>query len=206
MSDSGSADWSRIPPQGHAVQYYRSDEELLRLLTRYVGSALVSGDVAVVIGTRAHRTALDRRLAARGFDVTIARGEGRYISLDAQATLDRFVSDTGEIDGLRAHTVISELLDRASGVVAADGGPARVFAFGEMVALLVAQRRADAAIALEEVWNTLATIYAFTLACGYPMSVFTARHAASFVRICGQHTHVFHASDRDRAEAADCAT
>ncbi len=206
VGKSSAADWSRIAPHGHSVQFYNNDEQLLRLLTRYIGSALVSGDVAVVVATRAHRIALDRRLAARGLDVSIARAEGRYRTADAQAMLDAFISATGAIDELRAQTVVSELLNDACRVMAGDACAARVYAFGEMVALLMAQANAEAAIALEEIWNALAKTYAFTLCCAYPMNVFTARHAAPFVRICGQHTQVFHASDARRATAADPVT
>lgn len=86
-----------------------------------------------------------------------------------------------------------------------DGERARVFAFGEMVALLAAQEGPEAALALEEIWNALGEAFRFTLCCGYPMAGFTQRHAAGFVRICGLHSHVFHATDLRVAEAADRA-
>ena len=61
-----------------------------------------------------------------------------------------------------------------------------------MVALLWAEGRIDAALQLEEMWNRLAEIYSFSLCCAYPMSGFLGNpHAAPFLKICAQHTHVF---------------
>ena len=187
-SDSRAPDWSRVPQRGHGVQFYRSDNQLLRLLTRYVGSALVGGDVALVVATRSHRRGLERRLATRGLDVSIARRENRYLACDAAAMIDKFVQ-LGGVDVDRARYAVRPLLARACAVRRADG-PLRVFAFGEMVALITA----DEAIKLEEVWNSLAAEFNFTLCCAYPMAMFGPPHAAPFVRICGMHTHVFHAT------------
>ena len=179
------------------MQFYHDDAELLRVLTRYVGTALVGGDVAIVVATGPHRIALDHRLAARGLDVSVARGEGRYVTIDAQTLLDTFLI-AGRVDTRKALGVVGEVLTRACSMQNVDGGPAHVFAFGEMVALVTAQRDPEEAVRLEEVWNTLGNAYDFTLCCGYPMATFSPRHAAPFVRICGLHTHVFHASHRNR--------
>jgi MEDS: MEthanogen/methylotroph, DcmR Sensory domain len=201
VSSIASPDWSRVPERGHGVQFYLHDQELLRLLSRYVGTALIGGDVAVVVATRAHRRALDQRLAANGLDVAVARAQGRYLVADAQATLDKFVVG-GRVDRVRAETVVGALLRRANRVTDDDGRPARVFAFGEMVALLTASSGPEEALALEAVWNGLASTYAFTLCCAYPMGSFSQRHAASFVRICATHTHVFHASEAQHRTTA----
>src|SRR5581483_5018346 len=194
LSDAAAPDWSRVPPCGHGVQFYRDDDQLVRLLARYVGSALIGGDVALVVARRRHRTALDRRLAARGLDVAVARREGRYITADAQKMIDAFLVD-GRVDAAAARGAVLELLNRAAAASDGDGGPAQVFAFGEMVSLLVEQGGPDQAIRLEEVWNSLLASHNFTLCCGYRMADFSARHAAPFVRICAMHSHVFHAPD-----------
>lgn len=193
VSDSVVADWARVPVGGHGVQFYHTDEQLLRRLTRYVGTSLVGGDVAIVVATRLHLATLERRLAARGLDLSVARGEGRYVTADAQTMLEQLLTD-GCVDEPKALSVLNALIRGVCGRLNADGEPVRVFAFGEMVALLAAQEGHEEAVRLEELWNTLSGVYTFTLCCGYPMSVFGPRHAAPFVRICGTHSHVFHAS------------
>lgn len=206
MSYIETADWSRVPDRGHGVQFYSDDSQLISLLARYVGTALVTGDVAIVLATKAHRAALDQLVRARGLNLDIPIREGRYIALDAQQALDRMLCGD-RIDELKARTVIGALLRRALATPADDGGIPRVAAFGELVALLINSSRPDEALRLEEIWNVLASQYPFRLCCAYPMNGFTQRHAASFVRICAQHSHVFHAAEsHHRAEAADRAT
>ena len=165
------------------------------MLTRYVGTALVNGDSAVIVASKTHRAALERRLTQRGFTVAVPRSTGRFVTLDAQATLDKFTSGK-TVDERKARIVLGAVLRQAAQAPAADGGLARLFAFGEMVALLFADGQPDEAMRLEEIWNSLAREHAFTLCCAYPMSVFSPRHAAAFMRICAQHSHVFPASTR----------
>ena len=73
-------------------------------------------------------------------------------------------------DPARFAEVVGGLIER---VRAASGSEARgVAAFGEMVALLWMEGKADAAIRIEELWNDLARTHAFSLRCAYPMSSF----------------------------------
>jgi hypothetical protein len=181
-----AADWSSVGAHGHAVQFYQTDGHLLDLLTRFIGTALVTGDVGIVIATKAHRDGLTKRFKARGLNVNVAREQGRFVSLDASATLSRFMID-GRPDERRFRDVIGGLLQD----VASRGERNRIAAFGEMVALLWAEGRAESALELEEMWNTLANEHTFCLCCAYPMNGFGNRHAAPFMKICAQHSHVF---------------
>ena len=191
-----SADWSTVGPCSHAVQFYENDGHLLDLLMRFAGPALVAGDVAIVIATRPHRDGLTKRLRANGLDVDVPRRQGRFIALDATATLGKFCRD-GVIDPQAFHEVIGGLMDK----IAATGERRRIVAFGEMVALLWAGGRAEAAIQLEQLWNDLGRRYAFSLCCAYPMHGFGHGHAAAFMKICAQHSHVFAAARANSAAA-----
>jgi len=77
----------------HTVQFYQNDGFLIDELTRLVGTALISGDAAIIIATEAHRHALAQNLAARGLNVTRATVEGRFVSLDAEETLKMCIRD-----------------------------------------------------------------------------------------------------------------
>jgi MEDS: MEthanogen/methylotroph, DcmR Sensory domain len=184
---SNQPEWSKVSDHAHFVQFYEDEAALVPLLSRYVGSALVAADAAIVVAPESLRERIAGHLAGLGLDVAVARAQDRYLDLDAAASLRHIVRD-GAPEAARFIAFAERLIDRAAGV------GRRVAVFGSMVDLLCAQGEIEAAIRLEELWNELARRRAFTLACGYRMSRFSnARHAAPFVRICSQHSHVFSA-------------
>jgi len=173
---------------GHSVQFYESDAFLLDEVSHFVGSALEEGNVALVIATRAHRAGLDERLRTRGLDLALAARHGRYVRLDAFDTLAQFLV-AGWPDARRFAIVMDSVMNRA--VLHSTGSPPRVAAFGEMVALLCAEGRADAAIRLEELWNDLARRHSFDLHCAYSMSLFDQTDDEAVLRkICAEHSRV----------------
>jgi len=172
----------------HVVQFYRDDVPLIEELSRTVGTWLVSGDAAIVIATEAHRKALARELKARGFDVSRPFREGRYASLDAAEVLSQFMVD-GMPDRQRFIRRIGGAITRARAACKSD--QRHIVAFGEMVALLWADGKQEAAIRLEELWNELAKEHSFSLRCAYPLNGFYKNeHGDLFKRICAEHSAV----------------
>jgi len=143
------------------VQFYRAEEELAAQAGGYLLGAVGDGGVALVIGTRPHREALEAKLAAAGVDVARARADGDYLAMDAAETLSGVASgDTADPAGFEE--VAGGLIRRAT----SRHRPVRVF--GELVALLWQAGQVTAAIELEEMWTGLAHRYPFGLWCGYP--------------------------------------
>jgi PAS domain S-box-containing protein len=172
----------------HTVQFYREDRSLVEALTQYIGTALTTGDAAVVIATGAHNAALLRELTANGFDIAKAVAEGRYQSFEASDVLLQIMAD-GMPDELKFTSLVRGIIDQAASAAKRDRPCVAVF--GEMVALLWAEGKHEAAIRLEELWNALARTHSFSLRCAYPMSGFGERsHGASFTRICAEHSAV----------------
>jgi hypothetical protein len=64
----------------------------------------------------------------------------------------------------------------------------RVVLFGEMVAVLWAQKKYDAAIQLEQLWNELTRMHPFYLCCAYPAQEFGENSVAYRAAICAEHT------------------
>lgn len=173
-------------PHAHSAQFYEDDAFLLDELNRYIGPALVSGDVAIVIATAAHQEALAARLRQSGVNLDAVRTLGRYIALDAADTLAKLMVD-GWPDATRFAEHIGGVMDQAT-AAAAHG---RITAFGEMVALLWHDGNPEAAIRLEELWSELAGRYSFQLHCAYPMSLFsTVADCESMARVCAAHSAV----------------
>jgi signal transduction histidine kinase len=180
--------WHDAGATGHTVQFYSDDSFLLDSLSQFVGSALVAGDIAIIIATKEHRDGLARRLSDRAVNVSKATLDGRYIALDAAEALSRFMHNDLPDPEAFAATIGSEISRAATSAARSN---TRVVAFGEMVALLFAEGRADAAIRLEQLWNDLARQHAFSLRCAYPINTFRdAAHAAPFLKICSEHSAV----------------
>src|SRR6185295_1252417 len=72
-------------------------------------------------------------------------------------------------------------------------------AFGEMVALLWAEEKSEAAIRLEGLWNDLGKRQSFSLFCAYPLKGFRgADHSEPFAHICQAHSRVIPAETYGR--------
>ena len=180
--------WRESDRQAHVVQFYEDDSFLVTEVSRFVGTALGAGDCAVVIATKAHREAIAKRLAANGLNIGVAIKQGRFINLDAVDTLAQLMI-AGEPDVGRFTSVIADVIVRAK--KAAGRQDARVATFGEMVALLWAEGKKEAAIRLEQLWNSLAEAHTFSLYCAYPINGFSRRDSSEpFSKICAEHSSV----------------
>jgi PAS domain S-box-containing protein len=168
----------------HLVQFYATDEFLVETVCAFLVPALRDGDAAIVAATGAHRQAFDSALAHAGIDVAAAVREGRYLAFEAADLLSQFMV-AGSPDATRFRDTIGAVMDYASG----DGREIRVY--GEMVALLYDDGDSASALALEDLWNDLASEHAFKLLCAYPMRFFEDElDAPVFKHICDQHSAV----------------
>ncbi|HET9838002.1 MAG TPA: PAS domain S-box protein [Candidatus Angelobacter sp.] len=183
-------DWDALLPGGHGVHgvhFYEDDAFLLDGLSRFIGSAIAAGDSALVVASQAHGNSLYQRLKQGGLDLAVAAEQGRFMLLDASEALDKFMVD-GHPDASRFEEVIGVLVERLAN---RNGEPQRLAVFGEMVALLWAEGRKEAAIELEQLWNRLAEKHTFQLHCAYPLALFAnAGDSEGVERICAEHTQV----------------
>jgi len=164
------------------VQFFDEDDRLVETVSRFVLESIESGCSCLAIATAEHRKAIDRNLHSAGFDVATLIAQYRYIPLNARAVLSTFMLG-GQPDQQRFHLNMDLLIRQ----VAARGQP--VCIFGEMVAVLLAERHAAAALRLEELWNELSRQHDFTLFCAYP-SCDLARDARLHRLICAVHSSV----------------
>jgi hypothetical protein len=176
----------RTEPQdaGHVVQFYGQEEELADQVAGYLGDALRGVGVAVVIATAAHRRAFEARLTQGGADLSAAARKGTYLALDARDTVDALMTG-GQLDGDRFERVIGGLIRRAG----RRGRPVR--AYGEMVAVLWDDGLVNAAVQLEEMWESLGLRHSFSLFCGYPARAMSGEgHLEAFAEVCRLHRAV----------------
>jgi PAS domain-containing protein len=186
--DETLAAWRESDQQAHIVQFCEDDSFLVSEVSRLVGTAIGAGDCAVIIATKAHREAIAHRLATNGLNTAVAIRQGRFVSLDAAETLAKFMS-AGEPDPEQFTAVIGDVFVRAKKATGREN--ARLAAFGEMVALLWAEGKKEAAIRLEQLWNSLAETHTFALHCAYPIKGFSRSDSSElFSEICAEHTSV----------------
>jgi PAS domain S-box-containing protein len=172
----------------HLVQLYSDDGLLLDVLCRFIGGAIAVGEGGVVIATKAHLEGLGARLRKLGFDTATAISQGRYIPVDAEETLPRIMAN-GQVDETRFNEIVGDFLTRAR--TAADCPDSRIAVFGELVALLWADGKAQEALRVEGLWNDLARKHFFSLLCAYPITGFdNDRHIEPFLNMCAQHSGV----------------
>jgi MEDS: MEthanogen/methylotroph, DcmR Sensory domain len=179
-----TAFWAELSACEHFVQVYESDNVFLATLANFICGGLERGDAAIVIATEAHREALEARLVASGIDVDTCIDEDRYIALDAEQTLGRFMVNGWPDEDLFV-SVIQGILRQARGSEARD-----VIAFGEMVALLWARGYSEATVRLEHLWQEICEKKLFQLFCAYPKIGFTEDPAVSIARLCDLHSKV----------------
>ena len=171
----------------HVVQFYGHDGELAERVSDYLRGALDGGGVAIVIATPEHRSEFEARLAQAGADLAAAQADGRYLALDARATLREIlagdVQESPVLDGGAFDRVVGSLIRQA----AAPGRP--VLAYGELVALLWDDGLVSAAVQLETLWVELSRTQPFSLFCGYRADSVT-RDIDAFAEVCRLHQAV----------------
>jgi PAS domain S-box-containing protein len=177
-------DWSEMNECDHFVQFYEKDEFLVDSVSGFVAAALSDGQASVIIATTEHRNAIQRKLAACGVDVADSIESGRYVVLDAEEALSRFM-----IDGVPDPRRFSETVGVVIAQLASSG--CRIHAFGEMVAILWAEGNREGAIRLEELWNELGKRHRFCLFCAYPIAGFRdGSDQLPFGSVCSCHSRV----------------
>jgi PAS domain S-box-containing protein len=171
-------------PHEHVVQFYENDAYLIAKLAEYLVAGFEQGETGVVIATPEHRQALARTLNEKGLKPEGLELKGLLILLDARETLNRLLRDDYP-DETRFREVIEGILQ--SSVTPRK----RVRAYGEMVALLWAEGKENAAVRLEEFWEDILGGGSASLLCAYPIRGMSGSASLRpFRDICDRHTHV----------------
>ncbi len=184
LTTSGTgADLGHLAPRDQLVQFYADEPVLLDTLESFITSGLSGGESAIVIATGEHLAAVDARLKAAGVSLTIAKARDRYIPINAQDLLARFMSG-GWPDEERFTRAMVALLDRAS------AGGSRVRVFGEMVALLWSKGQDAATLRLEQMWHDLCRAHDFSLFCAYPRDILKGDDETKLRELCESHARI----------------
>ena len=172
----------------HEVAFYRDDASLVAGVARFIEVALWTGSAVIVMATESHRDSLLLSLRTHGLDIGPAIEQGRYIALDAAATLSTFMFNDIP-NPVRFLKQLDDLIVTAA--AAAKGEQPRVAVFGECVHLLWAQGNVEAAIQVEKLGNQLPKTCDLDILCGYSLGgVQGEMDTHIFQRICAEHSAV----------------
>jgi len=185
--------WGEVAPCDHIVQIYESDAVFIDTLAGFVGNGINSGDCCIVIATRSHLDALDRRLTSFGVRIDTLVEDKRYLPLDAEEMLAKFMVN-GWPDEQLFINMVSQLIESCRNT------KRRIRAFGEMVAILWAQGHSGATVQLEHLWNKFCEKETFCLFCAYPKTGFTGDINSSVNHICDQHSKIISGSESQITE------
>jgi hypothetical protein len=165
----------------HVVQLFDTVESLGETVANFVSEGLGADDVVLIVARPDAWTNIADRLERSAVDVARAMDRRRLVVLDAAQTLSKFTRQSWPDSG-RFDSVIG-------GPVAELAGRGRLRIYGEMVDVLAADAQFRAAIALEDLWNDLATRIPFTLFCGYSAVHFGSERSSEALRlICRCHS------------------
>ena len=173
------------PPgiEGHDVQFYRTDEYLIKSVVGFLSDGIRAGQPIIVIATEAHRRAFVEGLQKRGLDPDKLYSGQLSVLLDARETLNAFMESSipnRELFYATVGSVFERLVEKRYYLV--------VRAYGEMVDLLYKDGNAEGAILVEQLWNELANHYKYSLLCGYCIDNFLHEAGVEgFKRVCDHH-------------------
>jgi hypothetical protein len=202
MNVRGTATWTAFVESAqssdHAVQLYDDVGELARTVAAFLDAGFDVGAPALVIATADHRRHFEESLAAAGRDVAELERRGLLRQADAEELLDAFMD--GDLPSPeRFATVVGREVDE----LAARSPERTIRAFGEMVDVLWKRGQERAAIALEELWNELASTRSFALLCGYHLDLFDLEiQQNALPKVFGAHTHARPIAEPSRLAAA----
>ena len=178
-----AVDWRDVDRVGHFVQFYRDDDFIVSIISKYLMHGIRLGDKCVVVATPKHIKKIENTLSRslRGLFQTVQE-DGLFIAFDAEDVLAEFmVGDTP--DAVLFEKKVAPILETTP--------DARTRIFGEMVAILVARGNPAAAVELERLWNQMRLKYAFSLFCAYPIEDLANSNAGDhFSDICCNHSSV----------------
>lgn len=167
----------------HLVQFYDDESFVIENVSYLSAKALAAGDSSVLMATQRHLEQIRERLVSCALDLDALQESGRYIPVAAAEALSQFMvggyPDEAKFDELIGGTIRGAAENSANGFV---------FAFGEMVALLCNAHNPDAAVCLEQLWNSLAKRNRLSLYCAYSLSSLGSEpDVDALIQICAAH-------------------
>jgi predicted kinase len=184
--------WGELAVCEHLVHVYRSEMELLDMLSGYAGTAMAKGNVTIIIATKPHLKELKKRLENLAIHVDALIKADQYLPFVAEECLDKFMVN-GMPDETLFNNMISEILKKARKY------NRNIYAFGEMVALLWDEGNKKATVKLEQLWDDLCRKESISLLCAYPKTHLEGKET-EVDEICCAHSRIITTAEKTLTE------
>jgi hypothetical protein len=149
------------PPKTHMVYPYSSFEQIVPVVARFAGEGIARGQSIVLMVTREHRDSIVESLFQASIDARGLEDEGRLIFLDAGKSTLLHDAPSPEIFDAFVGAAVRR------GIASAPSGKVRVY--GETVNQMCSCGSAEAAVQMEELWNSLAESQYVPVLCSYSL-------------------------------------
>ena len=177
-------------PSTHTVQLFDSQLSRATRIAGYVRDGLEAGGNVLLVATPTNWRSTAAILEHNGVSIDALVASGRLTVLDAAQTLARFMSGNSP-DAAKLEAVMGPLVARLV------EQPGRLYVYGEMVDVLAEAGNYRGAHRLEQLWNSMASVTAFDLFCGYTSAHFGDQRTATALKaICAIH-HCVHSDATD---------
>jgi len=179
--------WGEIADCKHIVQIYENDDVLIDTLMGFLVSGINIEDCCIVIATGDHLKLLENHLEAYGLDCESLAAEGRYMPVNAEKLLSRFL-----VNGCPN----KELYIQSAREIMAKGRETKrmIRMFGEMSSLLWSMGHKTTVLEMEHLANDFCERESVCLFCAYSKEIFQGDSGPFTANICAAHNKLISGS------------
>jgi len=173
---------AEAPAGRHFAQIHRDRDSLSESVYAYLEGGIRRGESVIVIADPELRDGLLNRLSQNKIHPQAVSHSGQLDVLDATKVMAGFMPDSGLPEWSRFRATLAPIVSR----VLPSGRGLRICT--QMSSMLWITGNTETAIHIEELWNSLARLYTFSLYCGYTLDTHSEQSYAGPLEEIG-HTH-----------------
>ncbi len=169
------------PPKTHMVYPYSDFGQIVPVVARFAAEGIARGESIVLMVTDEHREAIIESLVQASVDARGLEEDGRLIFLDA--------GKNNLLHGAPSPEAFDAFVGGAvrRGIASAPAGKVRVY--GETVNQMCSCGSAEAAVQMEELWNSLEESQYIPVLCSYSLDALRPIGQDLRDRISQAHSH-----------------
>jgi len=185
--------WGDLAFYDHVLQVYETEEIFIEAFAGFIRTGIHIGDCCILVANETHLAAINDRLETQGIDTVEAMADGRYMQVDVEKLLSKFMVNDQVDEKLfeQAMTPVFEKCRNSKRVVRA---------CGEVAPTLAGRGNWAAAARVEELWEELHHKEKFSLFCAYSKNLFEKGTEAKINNICAQHSKMIAGNEKQLTE------